>query len=108
MSINKAHARWMNYTTALVALGLCFGVHAHVYSQAIATQPRTATAKHRSWLDSKTSLDQRVTALIQQMTLAEKIGQLSQANSSSGEVTGTAENDPARDSLSERIRRGEV
>jgi beta-glucosidase len=51
---------------------------------------------------------ERALALVREMTLVEKIGQMRQLNSISGAVTGTDQNVPDRDSLETLVRQGQV
>ena len=50
-------------------------------------QPDTST---RPWLDTSLTIDQRISALLSQMTLDEKIGQMTQIESDSIDPAGTA------------------
>jgi beta-glucosidase len=60
----------------------------------------------RRWLDQNADLDQRVDALLDAMTLDEKVGQLTQLNGIGGEPTGGADNLVASSVLYDRIRQG--
>src|SRR4051812_2641565 len=98
----------LSFTTTLVALGFAIGISAETYAQVTSPSTSTVPAQQRSWTKPDISIDQRVSTLIKEMTLEEKIGQLSQANATAGEVTGTNENAAARGPLSERARRGQL
>lgn len=62
----------------------------------------------RPWLDTSTAADERVEAVLREMTLAEKIGQLQQLNGIGGEPTGNADQLVASNALYERIRSGQL
>lgn len=68
----------------------------------------TTSLEHKTWLDSDNAIDRRVAALLAEMTLTEKVGQLQQLNGIGGAPTGNADHLVAASELYERIRRGEV
>lgn len=68
----------------------------------------TPALDHKPWLNSNVASDERVEALLGEMTLAEKIGQLQQLNGIGGAPTGNADHLVAASELYERVRRGEV
>jgi beta-glucosidase len=76
-------------------------------AQLPATKP-APTLSSRPWLDASLDLDQRVNVLLHEMTLEEKVGQLTQLNGIGGEPTGGADNLVASSGLYDRIRRGEL
>jgi beta-glucosidase len=76
-----------------------------------AAQSPTATKaepkeRPRPWLEKNADLDRRVDALLDEMTLDEKVGQLTQLNGIGGEPTGGADNLVASSALYDRIRQG--
>ncbi len=66
-----------------------------------------AVAK-RPWIEGKLSVDKRVEALLGEMTLAEKVGQLQQMNGIGGEPTGNADQLVSSSELYDRIRSGQL
>jgi beta-glucosidase len=94
--------------TALTALGLpaLLSTAAIAQSDSLATAPEVAEGPPSGQIDA--DLQDRIRALIQVMTLGEKIGQLQQLNGASGDVTGTADNLAAKNSLDEQIRAGRL
>ncbi len=60
------------------------------------------------WLDCQVDIDTRVQALLHEMTIDEKIGQLWQLNGIGGEPTGDADNLVAGSGLYDLIRQGHV
>jgi len=67
----------------------------------------TAVAE-KPWLDGKLDIDERVAALLEAMTLVEKVGQLRQTNGIGGEATGDAKNLVAGSELYDLIRNGQL
>jgi beta-glucosidase len=65
------------------------------------------TIADREWLDKSLDLNERADALVTQMTLEEKVGQLRQTNGL-GEPTGDAKNLAARNELLDLIRNGQL
>ncbi len=88
----------------LMGLGCC--------ETSLAQSPVAAVTERgvieRPWLDANPELEHRVDALVHEMTLAEKVGQLTQLNGLGGEPTGGADNLVASSALYERIRQGEL
>lgn len=62
----------------------------------------------QTWMNESIPLDERVGSLLAQMTLQEKVGQLSQSNGIGGEPTGNAKNLVADSALYELIRSGQL
>ncbi len=75
-------------------------------AQSTAAPKRAALA--RPWLDSTLGLDQRVESLLNQMTLDEKVGQLTQLNGIGGAPTGNADHVVESSGIYERIRQGQL
>jgi beta-glucosidase len=71
-------------------------------------ETRATEVDRRSWLDVNHSIDERVEALLGEMTLVEKIGQLQQLNGIGGEPTGNADRLVESSELYDRIRLGQV
>jgi beta-glucosidase len=92
---------WFAVVCALAALP----PFAHAQSTA---HPAKPTKLERTWLNAKLPLDERVADLVGEMTLVEKVGQLTQLNGIGGEPTGNADNLVASSALYERIRSGEL
>src|SRR5437667_12684948 len=90
---------------ALIALGFSIGLGEDTCAQTTSSATSTAAAQQRPWLERKLTVNDRVSQLIHEMTLEEKIGQMAQANSAGGEITGTDESGPIGDFLSARVRR---
>src|SRR3954469_24887659 len=99
--------RLTHVLTALLGLALPHAINVEAFAQAAPAAATSATAQRRPWLDRKLGIEERIKQLLQEMTLEEKIGQLGQANGVGSELTGPQET-RARDSLSTRIRRGEL
>jgi beta-glucosidase len=79
------------------------------FAQAQSTaHPAKPTKLEQTWLNAKLTLDERVADLVGEMTLAEKVGQLTQLNGIGGEPTGNADNLVASSALYDRIRSGEL
>lgn len=68
----------------------------------------TLALDRKVWLDSNRTVSERVDAILGEMTLAEKIGQLQQLNGIGGAPTGNADHLVAASELYERIRRGQI
>lgn len=62
----------------------------------------------RVWLDQSLDLDMRIEALIDAMTLEEKVGQLRQTNGIGGDATGDPKNLVAGSELYDLIRNGQL
>jgi beta-glucosidase len=92
---------------AFFVLLLVAGTCTDVVGQATVTSAAPTTTI-RPWLDQQLDLDARVDALLGAMTLAEKVGQLTQLNGLGGEPTGNADNLVAGSALYERIRQGQL
>jgi beta-glucosidase len=82
-----------------------FGVGAMAQSTA---KPPISKVTNRPWLDPQRKLDVRVESLLREMTLAEKVGQLTQLNGIGSAPTGGADNMVADSVLYERIRQGQL
>ena len=67
-----------------------------------------STLEKGAWLDKSHSVDERVAALLSQMTLAEKIGQMRQTNGIGGDPTGDPKNLVAGSELHKLIREGRL
>lgn len=100
---------------ASALFGLCFVAlgSAHAVAQSVKTpaappRPAIQQATDRPWLDEESALDERVDALVDAMTLEEKVGQLTQLNGIGSAPTGTADNMVADSVLYERIRQGQL
>jgi beta-glucosidase len=79
--------------------------------QAFAQATTTSTARKpdlQPWLDRSLDVDVRVDALLREMTLAEKVGQVTQLNGIGGEPTGNADGLVSSSTLYERIRQGQL
>jgi beta-glucosidase len=92
-----------SYYFRFVAFVSCFCAGA-----AITAGAETSALERNVWLDANRALDERVEALLREMTLAEKIGQLQQLNGIGGAPTGNADHLVAASELYERIRRGQI
>ena len=90
-------------TRCLLWAIICFGAIA-------ANSPLSAveTKLERPWLDKTATLDERVDSLLAEMTLEEKVGQLTQSNGIGGEPTGNTENLVADSALFELISTGQL
>src|SRR3954453_14934818 len=99
--------RLTHVLTALLGLALALALNVEALAQAAPAAATSATAQRRPWLDRKLGIEERINQLLQEMTLEEKIGQLAQANGVGTELTGPSET-RARESLSARVRRGEL
>src|SRR3954453_21585189 len=108
MCNTSLHRHFTTFAIALVALVLSVAVQSITRAQSIATSASTLATQDRPWTNPDNSVDERVSALLKQMTLEEKIGQLTQANATDGEITGTNDNRAEGDSLSKRVRRGQL
>ena len=62
----------------------------------------------RPWLEGQQGIEERITALLNEMTLTEKIGQLRQTNGIGGDATGDAKNLVAGNALYQLIRDGQL
>lgn len=67
-----------------------------------------ATVADRPWIDESRTLDERANALVEEMTLEEKVGQMRQTNGIGGEATGDPKNLVADSALYELIRKGQL
>jgi beta-glucosidase len=91
---------------AMTVIWLAVGGNAAVRGQnAATTADDVAQQPGRA---RSTQTEKRIHALVQEMTLAEKIGQLRQANHVGGDITGTADQLAAKDELHQLIRRGQM
>jgi beta-glucosidase len=81
-------------------------------SAAPAKEPAKKSAQQpvaeKPWLDTQLPLEERVATLVGEMTLVEKVGQLTQLNGLGGEPTGNADNLVASSGLYDRIRSGQL
>jgi beta-glucosidase len=102
--MNIRDCGWQIVTAVLLLAGTCAASWAQ--SPVAAVTEREVAA--RPWLDANLDLELRVDALLHEMTLAEKVGQLTQLNGLGGEPTGGADNLVASSALYERIRQGEL
>lgn len=91
------------FTSCVFIADACFLVIA-----GIANLPAAEIETERPWLDNSARLDQRVASLLAEMTLEEKVGQLSQSNGIGGEATGDTKNLVADSALYELIRSGQL
>lgn len=94
------------YLCGMLMFGLIAAWSGTVNGQSVVTA--TADVADQSRRMSDVDIDARVNALIQEMTLVEKIGQLRQANNVGGDVTGTADQIAAGDELHKLIRQGQI
>ncbi|MEX2093463.1 MAG: glycoside hydrolase family 3 N-terminal domain-containing protein, partial [Pirellulales bacterium] len=92
---------------AVLALLLIASVSTNVVGQATVTSA-VAKVAQRPWLDRKLAVDERVDALVGEMTLAEKVGQLTQLSGIGSAPTGNADNQVASSALYDRIRQGQL
>ena len=92
---------------AVLALLLIASVSTNVVGQATVTSAVPKVAQ-RPWLDQKLAVDERVDALVGEMTLAEKVGQLTQLIGIGSAPTGNADNQVASSALYDRIRQGQL
>ncbi len=92
-----------NYFLVLVALN----VSLFSTTGGSLTAAETAVTE-KTWLDEKLDVDERVVALMEQMTLVEKVGQLRQTNGIGGDATGDAKNVVAGSALYDLIRNGQL
>jgi beta-glucosidase len=77
-------------------------------AQSTGTAAKSVARDQRPWLDATQDIDARVEALVDAMTLEEKVGQLTQLNGIGGEPTGNADNLVADSMLYDRIREGQL
>jgi beta-glucosidase len=63
---------------------------------------------NRPWLADQTDIESRVEALLEEMTLEEKIGQLRQTNGIGGAATGDAKHLEAEEALYKLVRDGQM
>jgi beta-glucosidase len=77
-------------------------------STCFASEAAAPAVTKRVWLDTKLSVDERVEALLKEMTLVEKVGQLQQMNGIGGEPTGNADQLVSSSELYDRIRAGQL
>ncbi len=108
MTIQKVKSDWRSpslgrFQCLLLSVG-CLWVTVE-YSHSLAAESQL---DQRPWLDNSTRLDQRVESLLAEMTLEEKVGQLSQSNGIGGEATGDTKNLVADSALYELIRSGQL
>ncbi len=96
MNIRRTKSTPQLYAIAAVAFSLIFALHAEVYAQSDATVTRPTNSDQRRWLGRDLSIDRRVSQLIEEMTLEEKIGQLWQVNGVGDEITDIADRRAAR------------
>src|SRR4051812_7003854 len=107
--MHKTHTkrRLSNVLVALLGLALVPAGNVQALAQAAPAAATSATAQRQPWLDRKLGINERINSLLHEMTIEEKIGQLAQANGVGTELTGPSET-RARESLSARVRRGEL
>lgn len=99
--------RFSGHVAVLVFLVIAgSGAHTHGATPSAATT--TPDVSKRPWLDASLPVDQRAQALLAQMTLDEKIGQMWQVNGIGGEPTGEATNVVAGSKIYELVRAGQV
>ena len=67
-----------------------------------------SVVKQHPWLDKDVPLEERIGSLLAEMTLKEKVGQLTQSNGIGGEPTGNTKNLVADSALYELIRSGQL
>ena len=106
LTANNSHAisgRSGNYFLVLVVVFVCLVL---ITGGSLVADETAVTEK--PWLDKKLDLDERIAALVAQMTLAEKVGQLRQTNGIGGAATGDAKNLVAGSELYDLIRNGQV
>src|SRR3990172_8865733 len=105
MRNNSASKRVCRFLHAIVIFGISNGWAPAVSAQSATTAVADVADRPRRALNA--DIEERIDELIQELTLAEKIGQLCQANAVGGGVTGP-EHTAARDSLHELIRNGQI
>jgi beta-glucosidase len=90
------------------ALPLIVSFSTNVVGQSTVASAAPSRVEQRPWLDRTLEVDARVEALVGEMTLAEKVGQLTQLNGIGSAPTGTADNLVADSVLYERLRQGQL
>ena len=100
--------RLQHYIRVIVAVSLGLAVSVEVMGQSDSTATVIGGAGKRSETKGDIEIDNRARALVRKMTLAEKIGQMQQANTVDGDVTGTAKSLADRNSLEKLIRQGQL
>ncbi len=78
------------------------------YAQAPAAAADAREVSQRPWLDVSLSVDARAKALLAQMTLDEKVGQMWQVNGIGGEPTGDVKNLVAGSEVYKLVRQGQL
>lgn len=93
----------------LIALAIahCTNLGTGAFAQAVVENTRNRPDKPR-WLNNHADVDTRVRALLGEMTLAEKIGQLWQLHGMVEKPTGDADGLVSRSELYDLIRRGQL
>lgn len=99
---------WVFFGLCLAAVGSANAVAQSSAAPVAKAQPAIRKLADRPWLNQKAELDERVDALVDVMTLEEKVGQLTQLNGLGSAPTGTADNMVADSVLYERIRQGQL
>ena len=102
----KSASNHLKWRTRFLQIGT-FVTGLAVAKVALAEAP-APDVDRRSWLGVNHSIDERAEALLGEMTLAEKIGQLQQLNGIGGEPTGNADRLVESSALYDRIRLGQV
>ena len=87
---------------------LVLSINLGATAQSVSPAIPNAAAKSASIDRGREDSEDRINSLIRKMTLAEKIGQLQQANNVDVEAPGEANHRANKDSLSDRIRQGQV
>ncbi len=78
------------------------------FSQAVVRDDGNQALTNRPWLNSRLDLEDRAQALLAQMSLAEKIGQMWQVNGIGGEPTGNVDEFISASGLYDLIRQGQL
>jgi beta-glucosidase len=93
---------------ATVVFLLIAGLSARAIGQTPPAAAASPDVAKTPWLDTSLSVDQRAQALLDKMTLAEKIGQMRQVNGIGGEPTGDAKNLIEGTAIYDLVRKGQV
>ena len=90
----------------VLSLGAILGDSA--FAQSAADRPHPDAVDRTRWMDRNASIDDRAEALLNEMTLSEKVGQMWQLNGIGGAPTGDADDMVAGSKLHDLIRQGQV
>src|SRR4051812_16508749 len=95
------------YFKTSVAIGLVLSMTVGLKAQS-ATPTSPISVTKTAPRDHGDDGEDRISALIRKMTLAEKIGQMQQSNNVDIEAPGNTDRHTAQDSLPDRIREGRI